>query len=197
MGAVSTLEWFFFESTAALASVLGVVLFVLLVVWRRSGKARPLVIGVAVSAVLLSLQGFVVTRKEQATRILDSIESDLVHGHADALAAALTPDFETEQRSGRALNRRDFLELVAQRLQRTRIGWINRSGLQTGESRPDHFVVTVAYMAEAYVENFGGVFRSRWTITFARSPEGWRIQHIRADEIEGLGNEPAWGTIGG
>ena len=81
--------WLLFESVAALGSVLGLVLFALLVHWRRSGQVRPLLLGLGVAAALLLVQVLVVTRREHAGRILAAIERDIVAARTAALEAAL------------------------------------------------------------------------------------------------------------
>ena len=89
------LTWFALESTLALAAALFTANFTLLVMWRRTGRGRPLLAGLAVSILLLAIQGFVVTRREHAGRLLRTIERDLLTAQTTGLSAALADDFRT------------------------------------------------------------------------------------------------------
>ena len=51
------LTWFALESTLALAAALFTANFTLLVMWRRTERGRPLLAGLAVSILLLAIQG--------------------------------------------------------------------------------------------------------------------------------------------
>jgi len=193
---MNTLVWFFFESTAALGSVLGLVLFALLVYWRRTGRGRPLLVALGVSAALLLVQVLVVTQREHAIRILDRIQADLVRSRSDALAAALAPDFVTDQPRGPALDRAAFLDHVRRVQQRVAVRWLERADLRIHDATAGRFVISVAYVAEVVGDQFGGPFRSRWSITFVRAPGGWMILHLHAEDIEGV-PAPSWEHVAG
>ena len=183
---MNELSWFLFESVAALGAVLGVALFVLLVRWRRTGRARPLLIGLVAAMLLLALQALVVTRREHAARILTSIERDVVASRATTLEAVLVPDFTALD-----LERDEFLAYVRRQFQALKIRWLDRWALQVGESEADRFVATATYLADISGDAYAGSIQSRWAITFVRTPAGWGIAQIRPLHVAGLDN-PRW-----
>lgn len=180
MAEMSWLIWLLFESLPALGAFLGVVLFVLLVYWRRSGKGRPLLIGLGVAVVLLVVQALVVTQREQAARVLTRVERDIRASRADALADALAPDFESQ-----GLRRDEFVTYVRRQLSKVRVRWLDRWELTTEDAGPDRFTAVVTYVAEVAVEGMSGIPRSSWNIVFVRTPAGWRIAGIECRHIDG------------
>jgi len=188
------LRWFFLESTAALGGTLAVLLFVLLVYWRRSGHALPLLIGLSTATILLLVQALVVTQREHADRILRRIEKDLVRGGTSALAAALAPDFVTDDPHDSGLRRAEFLDLARDWLRRVLVHWLERTDLRVEDTARDRFVASAAYIAEVGAEQFGGVFRSRWSLTFVRTPAGWQIRHLHPEQIENR-HAPRWPAL--
>jgi hypothetical protein len=184
------LIWVLFESLPALGAAVGLPLFVLLVYWRRGGRGLPLLIGLAVAAVLIAVQSLVVTRREHAGRILKAIESDLAESRTSALAAALAPDFYSD-----GLDHDGFLAYVRRQLQRVSVKWVERRGLQVQQTWPDRFAVAASYTADLVVDGYAGTVPSHWSITFARTPEGWKITHIRPLNVGGDGTV-SWESIG-
>lgn len=182
--------WFVFESPAALGSVLGLVLFALLVHWRRSGQVRPLLFGLGVTAALLLVQVLVVTRREHAGRILAAIERDIVAARTGALEAALAPDFESQ-----GLDRDDFLTYVRHQLDHVRVNWIDRWELKVRDSQADAFEVSVVYLSDVRLDSYAGTLNSAWSLRFVRTPAGWRIGEIHAVHIGGY-DRPSWRAIG-
>jgi hypothetical protein len=183
---MSGLIWFFFESVPALAAVLGVALFVLLVYWRRGGRARPLLVGLAIAAALLLIQRLVVTQREQAGRILKSIESDIVASRTAALAAALAPDFDAD-----GLDRDAFLAMVRRQLEHVKVRWVDRWRLEVHESAAERFVIEAVYTADVTAEVYSGTASGTWSITFVHSPAGWRIACVRPIRVGDL-SDPTW-----
>jgi hypothetical protein len=188
------LTWVLLESPAALGAVLGLVLFVLLVLWRRGGPVRPLLIGVCVSVVLLVIQFAVVTHRERAIAALDAIAADLEKGRSGALAAALAADFAAGELRGDALTRARFVEYVEELLKRIDVVWTQRVDLEMLNSTADGFVVEAGYVAEIATGEARGAFRSRWALTFAKFADGWRIAVIEPVTIEGM-PAPTWERI--
>ena len=183
------LTWFLFESVAALGAVLGVVLFVLLVYWRRTGQSRPLLVGLGVALTLLVIQALVVTQREHAEHILEPIEKELVASRTDALAAALAPDFDAD-----GLDRDGFLAYVRRQLQSVKVRWLERWALQLAEADAERFVATATYTADVAGSSYVGSMESVWAFTFVRTDDGWKIATIRPLSIAGLEN-PTWGSI--
>ncbi len=181
--------WVLFESRAALAALLGVVLFVLLVHWRRSGRPRPLLLGLAAAVLLLVVQALVVTKREHARRILSAIEQDIVASRTTALAAALAPDFDFPE--GRA----GFLELVDHELARIDVRYLERWWLRVERDEGERFTVVVEYSADI-AGVYAGTFQSGWELTFVNTADGWRVQQIRPRHLAGMGNVN-WSSIRG
>jgi hypothetical protein len=183
------MSWFFFESLPALAAVLFTIDFVLLVIWRRSGRAKPLLVGLGLSITLLAMQGLVVTQREHAARLLKVIERDILAAQTVNLAAALSDDF----RAGR-MDKEQFLALVGRQYNRVQVKDIYRSQLEVRQSQADRFVVEAAYQADVRTEQLGGWMPSRWELTFSRTAEGWRISAIRPLHLVGFSN-PDWDVL--
>ncbi len=185
------LVWLLFESFPALGALLFVVLFVLLVHWRRTGRSRSLLIGLAIARVLLVTQKLVVTQREHARLILANIERDLIAAKADALETALSPEFAAE-----GLDRQQFLDLVHNRLHRLAIKDLSLWSLNTTESAADRFSVTAVYHSEVNIDGMRGDLPSTWQITFVRGPDGWKISGVRCVALPGVAH-PTLSVIGG
>ncbi|MEW6252072.1 MAG: hypothetical protein AB1716_15645 [Planctomycetota bacterium] len=166
--------WVLFESLPVLAAGLGVILFALLVYWRRRRRPLPLLIGLGVAFALLIVQRAVVTPREHAIVTLNAIERDLEHARADALAAALAAEFDTE-----GMDRESFVRYVRGRIPRVDIRYLRRTALQLDPAEAGRFVAHVEYISDVGIEGMRGNLPSAWEITFARTPQGWRIVHIR------------------
>lgn len=179
-------SWFLLESTAALGAALFTVDFVLLVIWRRTGRRRPLLIGLALTAALLLLQTAVVTRREQAVRILKHIERDLIAARTTTLAQCLSPDFQAGN-----MNATAFVDFVARHYEWLRIRSLNRGRVVVQESQPGSFIIQVPYRADIVAEQYAGLVRTRWRITITKTDRGWRIRQIEPTYIEGLAG-PDW-----
>ena len=175
------LGWLFLESLPALAIALGLTLFGLLVYWRRGGSPRPLLIGLAITAVLLGVQAVIETPREVATRMLIRIERDVVAGRATALAAALAPQFRTE-----GMDRTAFIEFARQKIQQVRVRSVDRGECRIEERTGDRFVASVNYQTNVDVRDWGAAFvPSHWRITFGRTDAGWRIVTIDPPQVGG------------
>lgn len=180
---METARWFFLESVLALAALSGLALFFLLVHWRRGGSPRPLLIGLLVAALLLSIQALVVTPRERAADALTRIERDLLAGRRDALAALVSQNFA----SGEFLpDRQTFLDYVDAALNEIRITLLYRGELTVIESRPDSFRVSAAYVGTLQAGDEMGSLRSRWSLTFTREGGRWRITNIEPESIDGV-----------
>ncbi len=193
---MDTLTWLFLESRLALGALLGTMLFILLVHWRRGGKARPLHLGLVVALVLLVVQTVVMTRREHALRALQQLETAVEDAQVAAVAPLLAAGFTAGEADYDKLDRTAFLELVRDRMREIDIHWVRRTEFEMTASAADRFVVHTTYLAEYSARNFGGPIRSKWAFTFVRVPDGWRIGHIRALEIGGLAH-PTFNQIGG
>lgn len=180
------LTWIFLENAYALSAACGTALFILLVLWRRGGSPRPLLIGLALTALLFAVQTFVTTPREHALQALRAIERDLRAGRSDALAGWLAPEFDAGRFAGEPLNRSSFLALVDRQLAQTRVRELYRTSLSVERESPERFTASVAYLAEIVRGQMGGSFRSRWELTFDRTPRGWRITHIQPRFVDGL-----------
>lgn len=180
------LTWLLLESPAALGTLLGLTLFVLLVRWRRGGSPRPLVVALAVSVVLLVTQALVVTHRERAAHVLDAIAADIARARTGALAAALDEQFDAGRHRGEPLTRARFVEYVQALLRRINVVWVQRTDLDITGRQPGRFVAEAQYLAEINYDQLSGTFRSRWAVTFSRTAHGWQIVHIEPMFIDGV-----------
>jgi hypothetical protein len=170
---VDTLVWVVLESTITLAVILALANFFLLVHWRRSGRPRPLLIGLAVAVVLLALQALIVTRREHAASTLKRIETDLLASRVEALDRALATDFEAGH-----MNHERFVDFARRQLAVVEIHWLRRTGPRVEQSQKDRFSISVGYTADVTAHGYVGPVGSRWTITFVREVGKWRIGRI-------------------
>jgi len=183
---VKTVTWLLFESQVALAATFFPVLFGLLVYWRRSGRGRPLLVALIAAGTLFGLQEIVVTRCEQAIRVLSEIEKDVVSAQTARLAAALAPEF----RAGK-MDRDEFVEFVQHQYRRVRVEEVSRGKVEVLHSSKREFVVRANYRAEVMTEWFRGLVTSQWQITFVQTEEGWRIKAAEPLHIGGV-ERPGW-----
>jgi hypothetical protein len=170
---VDTLVWVLLESTVTLAVILALVSFFLLVYWRRSGRPRPLLIGLAVAFVLLGLQALIVTKREHAAATLSRIETDLLASRVEALDRALAADFQAGH-----MNHESFVDFARRQLKVVEIHWLRRTSPRVEQSQKDSFRISVGYTADVTAHGYVGPVGSRWTITFVREGGGWRIGRI-------------------
>ena len=183
---MDTLRWFLFESTTALGIVLALVLFGLLVRWRRTLKARPLLIGLGVAAVLLAVQALVVTPRERVLDLMRIVERDVVEGRTNGLEAVLGRGFTAGDR-----NREAFLDFVHGEQQRIDVHSVRRSTTRVVEQRGDELTLRMQYGARITASSYTGSIASTWRITFAREGDAWRIVRIEPVRI-GLMDVPTW-----
>ena len=183
------MRWVLLESAWALGILLFVANFVLLVYWRRSGRPRPLLIGLGVAAALLIVQALVVTRPEHARRVMAGIEDDVLNARTGNLAAALAPTF-----AAGSMNADDFIDFVQRQYNHVRVRDLHRVSLQIRESQSDRFVAAVAYWAEITVSDYAGMVQTSWDITFVQTPNGWQVNAIDPTHIPGH-DRPDWGSL--
>lgn len=190
--------WLFLESLPALVALVGTAWFVLLVYWRRTGRAQPLLVGLGVGVALLALQAAITTRRETAAQVLGQLEDAVVHANMPAFEALLAPDFNTGTANGPALDRAAFLTWVHARMDQIDVVWINRGAIELADTAPDHFSVHVSYTAEARLgRESSGTFPSRWLFVFERRPgDTWAIQQLQAESVA-LVKTPRWADLTG
>ena len=173
------MRWLLFESFAALAIGLFLVNFFLLVYWRRSGRPRPLLIGLGAAVVLLCVQNLVVTRQEHAGRILAGIEREIPTAAVAALAAALSDDFECD-----GMDAAEFVAFAEAGLQRVDVDILRRMRLEIGESGASRFVARVVYLSDVrVVDLFDRLIKTVWEVTFVQERGRWRIAAVRAVQV--------------
>ncbi|TWT44275.1 hypothetical protein RAS1_06850 [Phycisphaerae bacterium RAS1] len=181
------LTWIFLESPAALLAVTVVVLFTLLVYWRRGGSVRPLFAALLAACGMLITQSCVMTQREHAGRILSAIVDDLCDGRVAALAAALSPRFRAAD-----MDRERFAQYVGDVLERVRIHAADRTGLRLAESRADAFRVVVGYLPDLTLADEGRVrVPSSWSLAFERDAGEWKITEIICIQAGPL-RSPTW-----
>ena len=179
--AVDFLVRLLFESTLMLGGCLAVMLFVLLVYWRRTLKPRPLLYGLGLAVVLLIVQAAVVTRWEHADRIMKRIETAVLASQPDDIAATLSPRFHITDPDWDA---DEFLARVRQYMQAVHVRTLNRRALDIEENQPDRFQIYVSYWADISGRSYASGTLSRWLIVFAREEQGWRIINIEPTHMD-------------
>ena len=172
---MESLTWFFLESTIALAAALAIILFVLLVYWRNSMRAKPFLIGCALAIVLLAVQALVVTKREHTDRIMKRIETAVRDSKPQGVGAELSDRFLA---APPRMDRTRFVELVRTYMQNVDVRTLYRSELLLTEVESEAFVAELAYVSDISVRDYSGMVTSRWRLRFEREPEGWRIVNI-------------------
>jgi hypothetical protein len=185
---MESIRFVLFESPLSLAVVFVLVNFVLLVYWRRAGRVRPLLIGLAAWAALMLLQAVVVTPRERAGAILNHIERDLLDRRVDALQRLLARDFAAD-----GMDKEEFVQLVRDELARTRVGWLRRMAVELVRESGSGFTAEAGYLSDVETGQYRGTIRSRWRIDF-RKEDIWRIREIQPISIDGV-DVANWGTI--
>lgn len=176
---IDNLTWLLFESRIALGSLLGFVLFWLLVHWRRSLKPRPLLIGIVVALLLMMVQAVVVTRRETAAAVMDRVEAAIVARRADDLEPLLSAGFRYAE-----LGRPEFVEFVRGHLERLTVHTTGRGTIQAAAGGDERFSVEIPYISRVSVRDFAGQpLPTRWRIEFVREDGEWRIGEIAPLEI--------------
>ena len=170
-----------FESRLMLGGCLAVMLFVLLVYWRRTLKPRPLLIGLAIAVVLLIVQAAVVTRWEHADRIMTRIETAVLASQPEAIVAALSGRFHIAETNW---DGEEFLDRVRRYMQAVDVRTLTRRTLEIEENDADRFQIYVSYWADVSTRDFAGGLLSRWLIRFVRDDDGWRIISIEPTQMD-------------
>jgi len=178
---MDNLSWFFFESTLALGGVLFVLLFVMLLIWRRGGRARTFLIGLGLAVVLLIVQAAVVTRREHAGWIMGRIAADVQASRTDAFEATLARGFRVPETGW---DRDEFIEVVQSYMRWVDVHSVRRRRLEIVENQDEKFRVYVSYLAEASTKNYQYIGVSRWLIEFGRENDEWRITNIEPSEMD-------------
>lgn len=177
---IDNLTWLLFESRIALGSLLGFVLFWLLVYWRRSLNPRPLLIGLVAALLMMIVQAAVVTQRETAAAVMDRVEAAIVRSRVDELEPLLAADFRYDQ-----LTRSEFVEFVRTHLERVNVHTTGRGTIQPPTGGGDgRFSVEIPYLSRISTREFSGqVLPTRWRIEFVREGGEWRISEITPLEI--------------
>ena len=174
------ITWLFYESTPALAGLLFVVLFVLLVYWRRTLRRGPFQIGAIVAIALLIVQALVVTKPERAGRIMKRVEAAVLSSNSAALADELSERFLISETGWR---RAEFMEVVRRYLSWMDVYGLRRRKLEIVEVEPERFQIYVSYLVDARTKDFAWKGLSRWLITFALDDDDWRIVEIEPNDM--------------
>lgn len=185
------LTWVFLESVVALCVILGLMLFGLIVHWRRSLNPRLLLAGLGVAIILLLIQKSIVTQREHAGLILDAIQKDLLQSRPDAIERSLADPFRAGE-----MDRGQFLNVVKTQLRKVRIHQISRGSMRQTTSEPGAFQVDASFSARVDSTEYGAnLVPSTWQLGFVKTAEGWRISQIEPLSL-GLGGVK-WDFFGG
>jgi hypothetical protein len=187
---MDTLQWILLESRLALGVIVALALFALVVHWRRTLRARPLLIGLGVAFGLFVLQTAVTTRREHAASLLGRLEQRVVESDADGILPLLSPGF----RAG-SWDADEFLEFVRAQMRWLDVASVRRTRTEFVESNADAFAAEVAYTATVSAEQFRGFVESVWWIEFGRTADGgWGISGIEPRSLNRVGIRD-WETL--
>ena len=170
-----------FESTLLLGGCLAVILFVLLVHWRRTLKPRPLLIGLAIAALLLIVQAAVVTRWEHADRIMKQIEAAVLASQPEPIAMTLSSRFRIADMDW---DDEEFLDRVRRYMQAVDVRTLRRRALEIEKNETDRFQTYVSYLADVGTRQVNGLVLSRWRIVFVEEDRAWRIISIEPTQLD-------------
>jgi hypothetical protein len=177
------LRFIFLENLIAFGVVAFLANFALLVYWRRGGRPRPLLVGLALTLILLIIHVAVDTRREIAIDTLARIERDLEDGVTTHLRPSLADSFEAY-----GYDRDAFVAFVESKQRHINLERVDLLTLTLIESETDRFTVRAYYRAEAESLAYRNDFLSQWRLRFVRSDAGWRIDRVTA-------LSPDWGLI--
>jgi len=169
------LTWLLFESPLALGILLFVVVFALLVHWRRTGRPRAFLVGLVLAAALMGVQAAVVTQREHADRVMRVVELAVRSGRVEPLARSLSAGFYAAD-----MDRDAFVELTRAFMNEVRVRTLTRSPrtIELTDSRSDRFTVRIGYFAIVESRDFDRPLPSSWSITFSRESNAWTISEI-------------------
>lgn len=177
-------RWILLESPAALAALLALALFFLLVHWRRTLQARPLLVGLGLAVALLALQAVVVTPRERFVQMMLPVQRAVLQGDVDALGRALTPDFVAGD-----MDKPRFLDFARTQLNRVRVSSLRRltTRVTPTETATDAWHAIVGYSGAVTTADWQGqLVTASWDIWFHRAPDGThRITRIEPRRING------------
>lgn len=184
------LEWVFLESPLALGAFAFVLGFALLVYWRRSGRALPLLVGLGLLLLLFVVQAAVETRREIATRLLTPVEEQAVAGNVDQLQAILAPGFLAG-----VMQAEEFLDLAKQRLDAHPLVSVQRLRSEIESSQAERFWVRNGYYVTGRFGSLGGgAFQCSVLFEFVRAADGWRLASIAPPKVQGMQFQ-SWGDV--
>lgn len=188
---MDTASWILFESRTALAVPLALLLFALLVHWRRGGSPRPLLAGLAVGAILFVVQALVVTRREHAGRTLREIEAGLLASSVQPLERALAPGFSAGEMDAHA-----FIDFARRTLQRVQVTRLIQVALNVSGAQRDEFEVVTRYLSDQRGGNLPGVLDSTWRLRFRWTGNGYQIESVGPVALQGA-KVSGWRDLGG
>lgn len=170
---MDTVRWIFLESPLALALLAGFVNFWLLVHWRRSGRPRPLLVGLAATVALFVVQAWVEMPREAVRRIVGELERAVEHRQIEPFERELAASFVAG-----SLDRRTFLEMVRGVLPELDVFMLLRQKLDVVPVDDGEVVATVHYVGNARYREEGGAFRAWFDFRFAWIDGRWQIVAI-------------------
>lgn len=186
---MDTLEWILLESPLALGIPAALALFFLLVRWRQTCKARPLLIGLIVVMALFIVQTAVTTPRERVRGVMHLVERALLRAAPAELSRALARDFQAGP-----MDRERFISMVGRRMRDVKIVTLTRTRVDIQEPGEDDFSAEIAYRAYLIGPNGAQWVTSAWRIRFRRTPEDWRI--IRIEPVHVLQQAmPDWDSV--
>lgn len=187
---MDTASWILFESRTALAAPLALLLFAMLVYWRRGGSPRPLLTGLAVAAILFVVQALVVTRREHAGRMLREIEAGLLASSVQPLERSLAPGFTAGE-----MDAHEFIDFARRTLQRVQVTRLIQIALNVTDAQRDEFEVVTRYLSDQRGGNLPGVLDSTWRLRFRWAGDAYQLESVEPVALQGV-KVSGWRELG-
>ena len=169
------------ESPYLLIPVWLIVQFILVALWshlRRRWCARLVWVGFAALPLLLLLQHFVVTPREQIITLCRELAEFVEDGDLMAIRARLSPDLDAE-----GMDRDELIDLAERTLTRYHVTHARLSGFEV--SFPAHGPATAQFKATCEPvtqEEFLDRVLTAWRIQLRRTAGGWEVIRIEMRE---------------
>lgn len=173
---IGFLRTLFLESLVLLIMAEVAAVAIVLAVYRRRSPSRsrlPLVVALAICALLIGIQSYVQTDREQIESAVEQMARAIDEGDVPTLGEHLDRDFQD-----RNLDKAAWLQDVRQRLQRWRIDEA-RVGRFSTEVQGD--TATVVFAASCDWRGPGesqSAVNSTWKLGFIHRDDGWKLQRV-------------------
>jgi len=182
-----------FESPLKLALLLFFVLLICLILWRRQRTdrtRRALLVALGVSLVLMIVQGWVTTDREQIRQIIDQLGNAVAQKDMAVIGAYIDPAY--------ALHGRDHDQVLSRidaALRRTDVDapYLYNVKVTTDHDRGQANLTSIASVV--LDGSSLGQIVSAWQLEFVERPAGWRVTGIDPVKVQGQSVGSLWDPV--